>query len=334
MKNNLPPTNSKNNKHSREINEETIGNFPLVSIIVPCRNEEKFIGNCLDSFLNQSFPREKTEILVVEGRSEDKSLEIIKSYCQKYPFIKQLDNPKKIFPAAVNVGVKNSRGKFIMIAGAHAFYPRDYVKECVEYLMRNKEIDNVGGLLKAVPSENTFIAKAIALSLGGRFGKGKEEKDNEIKEVDTVFGGCYRKEVFERIGFFNENLVGSSDMDFNLRLRKKGGKIIMLPYLHIYYYPKNTLWRFFLHNIRDGIWAILPLKYGVFLKLRHFLPLFFILTLPLSIWLYLLLSFYFSVKIAWREKDIRYFFVMPIVFATRHFGYGLGSLFGLIKLIF
>ena len=123
-------------------------------------------------------------------------------------------------------------------------------------------------------------------------------------------------------------------MEFNLRLRKASGKILLAPDIVSYYYPKSNLKDFFFHNIEDGIWVIYPLKFVKMLfKLRHYIPLIFVLTLPLSIWLYILVSLFFSAQIAFREKDIRYFFVMPAVFATRHIGYGLGSVWGLIKLI-
>ncbi len=124
-------------------------------------------------------------------------------------------------------------------------------------------------------------------------------------------------------------------MEFNLRLKKAGGKILLVPDIVSYYYPKSNLKDFFLHNIKDGIWSIFPLKFiKTPFKIRHYIPLIFVLTLPLSIWPYIILSIYFSLKIAFRDKDWRYFFVMPLVFGIRHIGYGLGSLFGLLKLIF
>jgi glycosyltransferase involved in cell wall biosynthesis len=305
----------------------------FVSVIIPCRNEEKFIGKCLDSLISQSFPKEKMEVLIVDGMSKDKTREIIKDYIKKYPFIKILDNPKIIFASATNVGIKNSKGNFIILLGAHATYSNNYVEECIRYLQENKNVDTVGGNMKSIPAENTLIAKAIVLSLGGRFGKGRQEQTRN-KDVDTVFGACYRKEVFKKLGLFDENLGGSSDMDFSLRLKRSGGKIHLISNITSFYYPKTRLKDFFFHNIKDGIWAILPLKYtGRPLKARHYIPLFFFLTLPLSIWLYLPVCFYYSAKISFCENDIRLFFIMPMIFAVRHISYGLGSFLGLIKLI-
>ncbi len=310
-----------------------MANLPFISIIIPCWNEEKFIARCLDSMINQTFPKERMEVLVVDGGSGDKTKEIVKTYIQKPPFVKILENPKKIFAAANNVGIKNAKGDFVILLGAHATYSKNYVGECIKYLLENKSADSVGGVMKSLPTKNSLIAKAIALSMSGRFGKGTKEP-SEIKEVDTVFGACYRKDVFNKIGLFNENLKRSSDMDFNLRLTRAGGKIYLIPNAISFYYAKSSLKDFFIHNIEDGTWAILPFKFTKKpFKLRNYLPLLLFLTLPLSIWLYLPFCYYYSAKISIREKNIRLFFVMPLAFIVRHFGYGLGSFVGLVKLI-
>jgi len=313
-------------------------NLPSVSIIIPCRNEEKYIGKCLDSILSQDYPKERLEVLVVDGMSEDKTRETIKNFQFSNPNfqLRLLDNPKKFTNFAFNMGIKESKGEIIMLMGAHAGYEKDYISKCVKYL-KEYNVDNVGGIMLTLPRDNTLIAKAIAISLSHPFGAGNSYfriGSEKPRWVDTVFGGCYKREVFEKIGLFNENLKRSQDMEFNLRLRKASGKILLAPDIVSYYYPKSNLKDFFFHNIEDGIWVIYPLKFVKMLfKLRHYIPLIFVLTLPLSIWLYILVSLFFSAQIAFREKDIRYFFVMPVVFATRHIGYGLGSVWGLIKLI-
>ena len=314
-----------------------MSNLVSVSIIIPCRDEEKFISQCLDSILANDYPKENLEILVVDGMSEDKSREIVKRYAQQYPFIKLLDNPKKYTPFALNTGIRNSKGEIIIRMDAHATYIKDYISKCVKYL-KEYNADNVGGIWKIMPRENTLINKAICFVSSSIFGAGnayyRMGYNKGIKEVDTVFGGCYKKEVFDKIGLFNENLKRSQDMEFNLRLKKSGGKILLVPDIVSYYYPKSNLKDFFLHNFEDGVWVIYPLKFvKTPLQLRHYLPLIFVLTLPLSILPYILVSLFFSLKIAIKEKNSRLFFVMPLAFTTRHIGYGLGSVWGLIKLI-
>lgn len=329
-----------------------MGNTPFVSIIIPCRNEEKFIGKCLDSITEQDYPKDKTEILVVDGVSEDGTRKIIENYSKKYPFVKLLDNPKKFTPFALNIGIKNSKGEVIIRMDSHASYERDYISKCVKYL-KEYNADNVGGVIKTKPAVNTSIAKAIAFCVSSFFGAGGSHFRTGSKNprwVDTVFGGCYKKEVFDKIGLFNEKLIRSQDFEFNLRLKKAGGKILLVPDIVAYYYPQPTLEGFFKHNFEDGVWAILPLKFvKVPFNLRHYIPLLFvsgfILTFIFGIFFfparvlfdlvfgsYLLLNLFFSFGIALR-RGFKYLFIMPIVFTYRHFGYGLGSIFGLIKKI-
>ncbi len=306
-----------------------------VSIVIPCRNEEKFISRCLDSVISQDFPKDKLEVLAVDGMSEDRTREIFKKYQKRYSFIKLLDNPKKITPSALNIGIKNSKGEIIIRMDSHAVYQKDYISKSIKYLEKYNA-DNVGGIINTLPAKNTIIAKAIAISLSHPFGAGGSYFRlgvDKPKWVDTVFGGCYRKEIFKKIGFFNENLIRSQDMEFNLRLKRAGGKILLAPDIISYYYPKSNLKDFFIHNFRDGVWAIYPLKFvKIPLRLRHYIPFIFVLTLPLNIWLYIPVVFYFSLKIALKRKDLRYYFTMPIVFLARHIGYGLGSVWGMIKL--
>ena len=324
-----------------------------VSIIIPCRNEEKYIGKCFDSIIRQDFPKENLEVLVIDGMSEDKTKEIVAKYASKYSFIKLLDNSKKFTPFGLNIGVKEAKGEIILRMDAHASYEKDYISKCLKYL-KEYNADNVGGILKTLPAENTISAEAIALSLSHPFGVGTSYfrlGAKEPREVDTVFGGCYKREVFEKIGLFNENLKRSQDIEFNLRLKRAGGKILLVPNIISYYYPKSNFKDFFKHNFSDGIWTTYPLKFGIrIFSLRHLIPLFFVLSLICFLFfsliskisllifltiffLYLFLNFLFSFQISIREKDFRYIFLMPIAFSARHFGYGSGSIWGLVKLL-
>ncbi len=331
----------------------TKNNLPFVSIIIPCRGEDRFIKKCLDSIIEQDYQGDM-EVLVVDGMSEDKTRKIVEKYIisHKSSIIRLLDNPQKFIPFALNIGIKEAKGEIIMRMDAHAGYEKDYISKCVKYLQEYKA-DNVGGIIKTLPAENSLSAQAIALCLSHIFGAASSFRVGlkEAKEVDTVFGGCYKKEVFDKIGLFNENLIRSEDMEFNLRLKRAGGKILLVPDIVCYYYPKTKLKDFFLHNFKDGIWAIYPLKFvKIPLKLRHYIPLFFVLTLLLTLILgffsiyskilflfifgiYILASLFFSLKISLREKDLRLFFIMPLAFGARHFGYGIGSLVGIFKLL-
>lgn len=325
---------------------------PLVSVIIPCRNEEKFVGRCLDSVIAQTYPQENMEVLVVDGKSEDATAKIVDDYSRRHSFIRRIENPKKITPVAMNLGIGEARGSIIIRLDAHSVYPPEYAEKCVSYLEKY-DADNVGGIRKAVPADNTETAKAIALTLSSFFGVGNahyQTGTREPRSVDTVFGGCYRKEIFKRIGLYNEKLVRSQDMELNIRLTRAGGKIMLVPDLVVSYFPKSTLKSSFVHNVKDGIWAILPMKYGVALKLRHFALLLFALAVGAlfvaSLWhpvfgylglvaaaAYVLALLFFSFAIALREKNVLLVPFLLAAFAARHAGYGAGSLVGLVKLV-
>ncbi len=339
----------------------------MVSIIIPCRNEEKYIAKCLDSVVSQDYAKENLEVLIVDGMSGDKTREIVKRYSEKYPFVKLLNNAKKFTCFAFNIGLKASRGKIIIIMGAHAGYEKDYVSKCVRYL-KEYNADNVGGVIKTRPSKNTLFAKTIALVLSHPFGAGgatfrtlsrkiNEGEESKLssspfaaaREVDTVFGGCYKREVFDKVGLFNEKLLRSQDFEFNKRLRKADGKILLVPEITVYYYPSSTFIAFLKHNFNDGFWVTYPLKFGIkIFALRHLLPLFFVSGLIvllflsffsnafsslffLAIFLYVFVAGFFSLKIALKEKDFKLIIILPLIFANRHFGYGIGSILGLLE---
>ena len=212
------------------MNENKEKQKSFISIIIPCRNEEKFIGKCLDSIIAQDYPKNSIEILILDGRSTDRTREILKKYTQKYSFIKVLDNPKKIQTTALNIGIKKARGEIIIRMDAHNIYEKSYMSKCVTYL-RKYDVDNVGGICVTLPANNTIIAKSIALALSHPFGVGNvyfRIGSKNPRFVDTVPFGCYKKEIFEKIGLFDENLVRNQDIEFNLRLKRQEEKFSWL----------------------------------------------------------------------------------------------------------
>ena len=329
----------------KENNSENI--LPLVSVIVPCRNEERFISRCLDSIVNQDYPQECLEVLVFDGKSEDGTKSIASLYGDKYDFISVLDNDKKFTPSALNAGIGHARGEYILWLSAHNEFNKSYVSKCIEYT-RKFNASAVGGVIKAVPRNSNLIDAAICLSLGSPFGVGNSAHKVGVKSplwADTAFGVCYRKEVFHKAGLFNEKLIRGQDMEFGMRLKKIGIKTLLAPELISYYYARSDLKSFIRHNFRNGLWAVLPFRYSdvVPVSLRHLVPLFFVASLLslalLSVYSgifaklflsvvipYAVLAFFFSGLTAYREKDARLIFVMPFVFAALHISYGTGSL--------
>jgi len=324
----------------------------FISIIIPCRNEEEYIGKCLNSIITQDYPKDELEVLVVDGMSEDRTKEIVKEYTQKYPFIKLLDNPKKIVPTALNIGIKEAKGGMIMRMDAHTTYKKDYVSKCVKYLNEHN-VDNIGGIWVTVLGSNTIVSKAITMILSSPFGVGDATYRIGSKKprfVDTVPFGCYKREVFNRIGLFNENLVRNQDIEFNLRLKKASGKILLVPDIVSYYHARSTLRALAKNNFQNGFWVIYGNKFAKMpFSLRHLVPFFFVLSLigslVLSLFykpfiylfclifgLYLIANIFFSFKIS-LKNGLKYFPFLILSFVTLHFSYGFGSLWGLPKML-
>ena len=345
-----------NTEHiSAKINgQETIKNeVSTVSIIIPCYNEEGFIERCLDSVLANDYPGKKYEALVVDGMSTDRTRIIVQGYIDRYNNVRLIDNPDRYTPVAFNIGIRNAQNEIIMIMGSHSTYAKDYISQCVYYLNKY-EADNVGGTMKTVSRNASLMGELIANTISHPFGVGNSTfrtGSKELKWVDTVFGGCYRREVFNRIGFFNEKLLSSQDIDFNIRLRKSGGKILFVPTIVTDYYTRSDLISFIRNNFRNGVWAILPFKYTKqLLKLRHLVPMFFVsgiitivtLSIVFPVFWYLTLLFallygatavYHAIGIAVRVKDIRYVFLIPFMFFGLHLVYGLGSIKALFMIL-
>jgi glycosyltransferase involved in cell wall biosynthesis len=328
-------------------------NNKIVSLVVPCRNESFFIENFLDGIRGQAYPKESIEVVIADGMSTDDTIQIIHAYQKKHPGlkVKVVHNKKRITPVAFNLGIKNSTGDYILPIGAHSQISKNYISGCVEQLNKNPKIDCVGGIIETLPKDDTTIAKAITISLSHPFGTGNAKFRNKVSQpilVDTVFGGCYRREVFEKIGLYNERLVRSQDLELNLRLAASGGKILMDPILKAKYFPKTTFKDIFIYHLRCGLWVTRAKKVtSTNYKLRHYLPLFTfalgltllltsVLFVPARIILaaltctYLLLSIYFSLLISIKEKNIKLVYCLPVAFFLRHFGFGLGSFVGLI----
>ncbi|MGC2423343.1 MAG: glycosyltransferase family 2 protein [Nitrospirota bacterium] len=328
--------------------------LPLVTVILPCRNEEKFIAGCLDSIISSDYPKDRLEVLVVDGMSEDGTREILARYTVRHNFIMMLENKRKTTPCAFNTGIKNSRGDIIIIMGMHATYASDYITKCVKYLYEYGA-DNVGGVMVTVPRDNTLTGKAIAQALSHKFGVGNSMFRSGTKEpvfVDTVFGGCYRKEVFDKIGLFNEMLVKHQDMELNCRLRAAGGHILLAPDIVCQYYARTDIKSFLLHNFGNGLSIFSSLKESDVkpVSVRHLIPLIFVSSLitstvlsilvPVFIWLllailcsYISAALYFSFKISRDRKDPKLILAMPPVFALLHVSHGLGSLYGVLCLL-
>jgi glycosyltransferase involved in cell wall biosynthesis len=329
---------------------------PLVSVIIPCRNEGPSIARCLDSVLASEYPRDRLEVVVADGMSEDGTRERVDRYALRDKRVRRIDNPARTTPQALNLAIANAHGEFILRLDAHSAIAPDYIARAVGNLEQSGA-DCVGGAMRTLaPGSGTFAA-SIRIVLSHPFGVGNAHfrthsvnSSDAPQWVDTVFGACWKRDVFARIGKFDERLERSQDIEFSSRLRRAGGKILMSPEMNIDYYARSTLGGFWRHNWSNGVWAILPFARaaGIAVCWRHLAPLAFVLALAGSAaaaawtgsgWLawavaapYIAANVAASVHAAWKQQSVVLGFRLPIAFASLHLAYGVGSLWGCARL--
>jgi glycosyltransferase involved in cell wall biosynthesis len=215
----------------------------MVTVIVPCRNERRHIRACLESILSNDYPKERIEILVVDGMSDDGTQEVVAEVAARTGAVKLIPNPRRIVSSALNLGILQGKGQIILRMDAHNEYPSDYVTGLVGWLERTGA-DNVGGAWITHPAGPSAIARAIALALAHPFGIGNARfrlGTSEPREVDTVPFGCFRRELFGRLGLFDEELVRNQDDEFNARILRSGGRIVLVPDVVSHYYARGSL---------------------------------------------------------------------------------------------
>ncbi|MGH7559683.1 MAG: glycosyltransferase family 2 protein [Gemmatimonadales bacterium] len=215
----------------------------LLSLILPCRNEALYIGPCLDTLLATRYPMEGLEILVVDGMSDDGTRELVSRYAARYGRIRLLDNPRRVAPSALNIGIAAATGDVIARVDAHALYPPEYLPRLVRAL-EETGADNVGGPVVTLPANSGAQAQAISLALSHPLGVGNSWfriGSRDARWVETVPFGCWRRELFRRIGGFDEELVRNQDDEFNYRTARAGGRILLLPEAVSYYFARDSL---------------------------------------------------------------------------------------------
>lgn len=328
---------------------------PLVSVILPCRNEEGSLARALDSVYSSSYPRERIEILICDGMSTDGSRAIALQYAERDERIRLMDNPSRTTPAALNLAIAAARGDFVLRVDGHSTIDPGYVPAAVSYLEQHREAWAAGGPMRTETGEGGF-ARAIRFVLSHWFGVGnsafrttKRSAGTDAREVDALFNGCWRRQVFDRVGNFDERLVRSQDIDFSQRIRDAGGKLFLLPWIESVYLAPATWAPFARQSWSNGVWAILPgAALGRLpLRPRHFAPLAFVLALamgallaPVAPWIgtglaasYGIATLLLSILAAWQTRNLSLALLAPVAFATLHLGYGAGSVWGAAQVL-
>lgn len=328
-------------------------NKAFVSVICPIYNEETYIAKCIETMLQQDYPQDQLEFLFVDGNSKDKTREIVLDYSKDYTNIKLLNNPHQYVPQALNIAIKESKGDVIIRIDGHCEYPTNYISVLVKYLYE-LNADNVGGVWNTIPSKGLPVNQAIAIASSHIFGVGNSRHkigSREISQTDTVPFGCYKREVFDKIGLFDEELIRNQDDEFNARLIMNGGKIFLIPEIVIDYYARDTISQMSKMYYQYGLFKpLVNKKIGKPATIRQFFPMLFFIGLIggliLSLFSSLIFAIYISTLVLYvligviiglqnikTKKDYKFIYLMPYVFFITHISYGWGYVKGIYKVL-
>ena len=327
----------------------------LISIIAPIRNEEAIIEEVLYSLKQQSLPTSiQLELILIDGMSDDNTLDIINKFKKANLDIdiKILRNKKKYIPYALNIGLKESTGRYICRMDTHTVYPQDYIKNCYEVMMKT-DADNVGGYIITKKFNNSLEANIVQSVVTHKFGVGNSgfRVGREDGLVDTIPYGFFKRSVFDKVGIFNEKLIRAQDYEMNRRIIKEGGKIWFSNKIYCTNYNQKSFIAFlkkqffFEAPYNIYMWYLAPYT----LAIRHGITLFFSSLVIIGLFIKdvpILREIYFSVLLLYlvlalissAQQSIRFrnpilFPILPLCFFLFHFIHGIGMIFGLTKLL-
>lgn len=322
-----------------------------VSVIVPCFNEQATIQQLLDAIDKQTYPQDEIEVVIADGLSTDHTREVINKFKIDHPKleIKIIDNIKRAIPSGLNIAIEAATGKYIVRLDAHSIPCPDYIQVCIADLEKGLG-DNVGGMWKIQPGDSTWIAKAIAVAASHPLGAGdaRYRIGGVPQEVDTVPFGTFRKELVNKIGMYNENLLTNEDYEFNARIRQSGGRVWLDPSIYSVYYARPTLRELSRQYWRYGYWKVqMLLKHPKTLRLRQIIPPLFVLALfclailslawyparvllACTVILYTIIILGIGIQMSVTHKSYSNCIGIPLALATIHLSWGTAFLWGLI----
>jgi succinoglycan biosynthesis protein ExoA len=328
---------------------------PIVSVIVPCYNEEHTIGLLLDAILKQSFPLDDLEVIVADGLSTDGTREVIHRFSRNHPElnIRIVDNIRRIIPSAINVAMDHAQGEVMIRLDAHSIPNNNYIRRCLEVL-EERGAANVGGVWEIKPASDKWIARAIAIAASHPLGAGdaRYRFGGEAGEVETVPFGAFRKAWVDRVGKFDETLLTNEDYEYNYRIKRSGGLIWYDPSIRSIYFARGNLRSLAKQYLRYGYWkAIMLSRNPSSLRWRQAIPVVFVSGILgfglLAIWfswsrivlgaylgVYLAVTFITGTVEAIRNKDLGLVLGFPLALWTMHLSWGIAFLWAVLtKLI-
>jgi glycosyltransferase involved in cell wall biosynthesis len=320
-----------------------------VSVVIPCRNEVTHIESCVRSILAQNTKGMDFEVLVVDGMSDDGTRSVLARLADSDPRLRIIENVHQIVSTGLNLGIRAARGRVIIRIDVHTEYAPDYLRQCISVL-EETGADNVGG--PWVACGRGYVGRAIAATFQSAFAVGGSRAHAPEYEgpVDTVYLGCWPREVFNKIGIFDEELVRNQDDEFNLRLTRTGGKIWQSPKIKSRYATRDSLRDLFRQYLQYGYWKVRVIqKHKMPASIMYLVPGVFVFTLlalviasiivpaaryalAFTMGSYLCAVSAASVLTAYR-RGWAFLPLFPIIFACFHFSFGIGFLHGMLDFI-
>ena len=325
-----------------------------VSLCIVALNEEKFLPNLLSDLLSQTYPHEKTEIVLVDSGSEDATRLIMESFetehAEEYLSIKVENNTKRIQAAGWNVAISCASGDVIIRIDAHTHIPADFVAKNMKLQETGEFV--TGGTRPCLIENKSAWADVLLETENSLFGSSINISRRGTKKqyVKTMFHAAYRREIFETVGGFNENLLRTEDNEMHHRIRQAGYRFCFDPEIVSYQYARSNLKRMIKQKYGNGYWVGLTL--GVCpgcISLFHLVPLAFVLAI-IGTTILALLGYMLLFTLMWcayagvillsvistiiNGKANGLTWLMPVLFLLLHISYGVGTLMGLVKMPF
>jgi glycosyltransferase involved in cell wall biosynthesis len=228
---------------------------PYITVVMPVRNEARFIGDTLAQILNQEYPPDRFEVIVADGMSDDGTPGIVREIAGRYPQVRLLENPKRRSSAGRNVGFRNGKGDLFLVVDGHCHIPDRRLFWNVSEAFRKSGADCLGRPQPLDPPGLTTFQQAVALARASRIGHGSDsliygEHEGYVSPVSN--GAAYRRRVLDAVGYVDESFDACEDVEFNYRIEKAGLKSYTSPSLKVMYYPRETLRALFLQLCRYG----------------------------------------------------------------------------------
>jgi succinoglycan biosynthesis protein ExoA len=320
-----------------------MGRLPLVTVAMPCFNEKDYIEQCLRSVMAQDYPRDRMEILVADGRSRDRTREIVSRLAEEDRRIRLIDNPERLQAAGMNHAIRAARGEVIVRMDVHCEYAPDYVSACVRVLARTGA-DNVGGAQR--PRARTAFQRALCAALQSPLGMGgaRYRRADEEGEVDTVFLGAFRRRVFEDMGLYDPEAFTNEDAELNQRIIEAGGRVYLSREVVVHYYPRTSLRALARQYYRYGLGRARTIRRrGLPLTVRPLLPFLMVVGnagllataplhpfAPLALGTYAVATGVEAVRVG-RKLGLAAIPRVWAIFPTMHVAHGVGVAVGLVR---